>query len=88
MVREEGEIYVAVPEHFSFRGPTLTFLQGEEFDETKTVAFPFYRNVGIHHSLLFEIDLWAYTQGREGGDGPPFQDAGKRALSLVHPISY
>lgn len=82
MVREEGNIYAAVPliVFFSFRGPTLTFLQGEEFDEAKTVAFPFYRNVGIHHSLEFEIDLWAYTQGREGGDGPPFQDAGKRTL--------
>lgn len=72
---------------FLYETLTLTFLQGEEFDEAKTVAFSFYRNVGIHHSLEFEINLWAYTQGREGGDGPPFQDGGKSAMSLIQPIS-
>jgi len=41
------------------------------------VSFPFYRNVGIHHSLEFEIDLWAYTEGREGSAGPVFHDAGR-----------
>ena len=67
--------------------PNAHILQGEEFDETKTVAFPFYQNVGIHHSLEFEINLWAYTQGREGGDGPQFQDGGKSAMSLAQPVS-
>ena len=32
--------------------------------------------VGLHHSFKFEISLYAYLEGREGKDGPPFQDIG------------
>ena len=57
--------------------------KGDEFDTTKTVSFPFYRNVGVSHSLEFEIDLWAYAEGREGSDGPSFHDAGKFFASPI-----
>lgn len=41
------------------------------------VSFPFYSNVGLYHSFRFEINLWAYLEGHEGHDPPPFKDIGK-----------
>ncbi|KAF2254078.1 actin-like ATPase domain-containing protein [Trematosphaeria pertusa] len=59
--------------------------KGDQFNETKTVSFKFYRNVGLHHNLKFEIDLWAYPEGREGEDGPPFKDLDCRRIAIMKP---
>lgn len=51
--------------------------QGDEFDNVRTVKFPFYQNFGIHHPLSsIEIELWAYLEANDGEDGPSFKDLG------------
>lgn len=57
-------------------------MQGDEFDNSKTVAFPFYRNFGLHNSLKsVDVELWAYVDGEEGSEGPPFKDLGTPPLA-------
>ena len=51
-------------------------IQGEEFDDMKTVDFPFYRPIGIHSQFKFEVELWAYADCDDCQEGPPFKDIG------------
>ncbi|CZR65853.1 uncharacterized protein PAC_15753 [Phialocephala subalpina] len=50
--------------------------KGDEFSNAKVVSFPFYYNVGINSRFKFEFTLWAYLEGWENDDPPPFKDSG------------
>ena len=51
--------------------------RGDEFEEGKTVEWPFYACYGLHHTFKnIEIEMWSYLEGDEGDDGPPFKDLG------------
>jgi hypothetical protein len=56
-------------------------VQGDEFDSVKTVDFPFYRTVGLHSNLKFEIELWAYAECKDGEEGPPFKDTDNASVN-------
>ncbi|KAI9774152.1 MAG: hypothetical protein M1840_005245 [Geoglossum simile] len=59
--------------------------KGDQFDTIKEVSFPFYRCVGIHHPMKFKVQLWAYVDGEDGAEGPPFKDLDCRQIGLLTP---
>ncbi|KAH0543127.1 hypothetical protein FGG08_002553 [Glutinoglossum americanum] len=59
--------------------------KGDEFSEDRTKSFTFYRTFGINSSFRPEIDLFIFTDGDEGGEGPSFKDGDCRVVATLKP---
>lgn len=64
---------------FTHPGP-----QGEEFTESKTVRLPFFRTVGLGHSMKFTDVLYVYRDGVDGDVGPIYLDIRKTELININ----
>ncbi|KAI9865467.1 MAG: hypothetical protein M1813_002357 [Trichoglossum hirsutum] len=59
--------------------------KGHEFSDENAVSFPFYMTFGVNTSMKAEIDLYIFTDGDEGGDGPSFKNGDCRVVATLKP---
>lgn len=82
--REEHRVWGRYEEYWFCNNCMEWYVKkGDEFTDAKTVSFPYYRTVGVHHSMKFEDMVYVYMEGVDGAQGPEYKDGDCRPLAKV-----